>query len=272
MRATRRKREKEWERKEERSRGFLLLHGDTRYKLFTSKKSIIDRVNIPYSIKAHAAPIDGCLYFYTLHCSQPVVRWYRLQYLIDHCSNWGHSCEDFVPKLKQGRWSRRCTCVANVRITTVRKRRGPVTICALITEYKLILRYSNSRSSERGSNNRDARPPRPHPLLNQQIKVKLLISLTQLPLQEHRVVFSVSVKRKKKRFEGEEKYRSSTCAGRHKVNGTERALDGRPRVGGIHRSRRRWIVLQWGTYVRTWGTRRTIHISPVKHYPSLLRD
>lgn len=28
------------------------------------------------------------------------------------------------------------------------------------------------------------------------------------------------------------------------MNGMERALDGRPRVGGIHRSRRRWIILQ----------------------------
>jgi len=56
---------------------------------------------ILHSIKIHvalitAALINGCLYFHILHRSQPVLRWYRLQYLIDHCSSRGCFCEDFT--------------------------------------------------------------------------------------------------------------------------------------------------------------------------------
>lgn len=152
----------------------------------------------------------------------------------------------------KGQWSRRCMSndrSQNRRRKLLRKRHGPVTICALATEnYTLILGYFNFWSIE--DRTIDARPPRPHSLLDQQIKVKLLISLTQLPLQEHCVVFSVSVKRKKKKMR-DEKYRSFNLRGEiYIVNEMERAFRWtRPCRGGfivrvVDGSR---IVLQWNT-------------------------
>lgn len=78
----------------------------------------------------------------------------------------------------------------------------------------------------------------PHPLLEQQIKVKLLISLTQLPLQEHRVVFSVSVKKKKKyvkKEKGHKRRRVSYSSSKiYREEETKRALD---------RSINEWIIV-----------------------------